>query len=64
MPFAGTCEDTTCSSNHNNNKVTRASAAARGVSFIFGCFFGQKLENIGICVVFAEQQDVSIVFGV
>ena len=25
-------------------KVARASAAARGVSFIFGRFFGQKLE--------------------
>ena len=32
------------------------------MSFIFGWFFGQKLEDIGICVVFVEQQDVSIVF--
>ena len=44
--------------------MTRASATAWGVSFNFGWFFGQKLEDIGICVVFVEQQDVSIVVGV
>ena len=31
--------------------MARASAAARGVSFIFGRFFGQKLENPKFCVV-------------
>ena len=31
------------------------------MSFTFGLFFGQKLENIGICVVFVEQDDVSII---
>ena len=41
--------------NNNNNKVAVASAAARGVSFIFGRFFGQKLENHQFCVVFVNK---------
>ena len=41
-------------------KVARASAAARGVSFIFGRFFGHKLENpdLSLCG-FRQQDDVS-----
>ena len=41
-------------SSNSNNRVARASAAARGVSFIFGRFFGRKLENPVFCVVFAN----------
>ena len=37
---------TTTTTTNNNNKAARASAAARGVSVIFGRFFGQKLENL------------------
>ena len=40
--------------NNNNNKVARASAAARGVSFIFRWFFGRKLENPVFGVVFVN----------
>ena len=32
-----------------------AFAAARGVSFIFGRIFGQKLENLDFCVVFVNK---------
>ena len=46
--------------NNNNNKVARASAAARGVSFIFRWFFGRKLENPVFGVVFRQQHDVSV----
>ena len=38
-----------------NNKVARASAAALGVSFIFGRFLGQGLENPEFCVVFVNK---------
>ena len=39
----------------NNNKVARASAAARGVSFIFGkVFFGRNQENPVFCEVFVN----------
>ena len=38
------------------NKVAVASAAPRGVSFIFGSFFGQKLENPEFCVVFVRRR--------
>ena len=31
------------------------SEAARGVSFIFGRFLGQKLENAEFCVVFVKK---------
>ena len=41
-------------SSNSNNRVARASAAARGVSFIFGRFFGRKLENPVFCMVFAN----------
>ena len=47
------------SNNNNNNKVARASAAARGVSFIFGRFF---VEIRKTCILrgFRQQQDVSV----
>ena len=48
--------------NNNNNKVVVASAAARGVSFIFGRFFGQKLENLDFCVVFVNKVMVRALF--
>ena len=40
----------------NNNKVciARASAAARGVSFMFGRFFGKKHENPVFCEDFVN----------
>ena len=41
----------------NNNKEAAAFAAARGVSFIFGRFVGQKLEK-PVCG-FRQQDDVS-----
>ena len=44
----------------NNNKVARASAAARGVSFIFGRFFWSKSGKPGILRGFRQQHDVSV----
>ena len=43
-----------CYSYSYNNKVARASAAARGVSFMFGRFFGQKHDNPVFCEVFVN----------
>ena len=45
--------------NNNNKKEVVASAAARGVSFIGGRIFGQKLENLDFLCGFREQDDVS-----
>ena len=38
---------------------SRASAAARGVSFMFGRFFGRKHENFCVLRGFRQQHDVS-----
>ena len=50
-PKSGDIEDTR---NPKNREVV-ASAAARGVSFIVGRIFGQKLENLDFCVVFVNK---------
>ena len=41
---------------YNNNKVARASAAARGVSFIFGRFFAPSPGMFVICEVFVNNR--------
>ena len=47
---------TTTNNNNNNNKVARASAAARGVSFIFGRFFAPSPGMFVICEVFVNNR--------